>query len=449
MKLLYVGDNRNRVNLGCRGTSIALSQLLREKFDIGDIICGDDISRVAPVLGIIPERISRIIRFRKNKPIFNYLGKLEKKLGYLDDFICENPQESAERLIKNKHKNLFFKKILNKVEDCDILVFNGEGDMIFTTPPRKKLLFLLMVMELANILDKPVFYINAMVSEDPLGKVNQKTLNTSIKYLEKCSLVALRDPQSFDLVKSFNADINAYLIPDALFTWNKYYAGEFILPSNGDFIIPHPESNEYFGKFDFSKPYICIGGTSSSPNDYADAIKAYTRLVESSKSLGFNIFLIECCDGDFFLEKVAENTGVPFVPANIPIIAAGAILAHSRLFISGRHHPSIFASLGGTPCIFLGSNSHKMKSLQKVLEYKTVREFNSFPTTKDCQEILDLAKDLLEQGDSLRQSIKKTVNKRAEESTKVIEMITSELNIHDKKLFDTEKLFKESLCKKV
>ena len=40
MRIVYVGDNRNRGNFGCRGTSTALSQLLTINNDIVGRISG-------------------------------------------------------------------------------------------------------------------------------------------------------------------------------------------------------------------------------------------------------------------------------------------------------------------------------------------------------------------------------------------------------------------------
>ena len=50
----------------------------------------------------------------------------------------------------------------------------------------------------------------------------------------------------------------------------------------------------------------------------------------------------------------------------VPILLGATVLANSKLFVSGRYHPSIMASLGGTPCIFLGSNSHKNTVVSKL-----------------------------------------------------------------------------------
>ncbi|MEY3403329.1 MAG: hypothetical protein RLZZ86_2945 [Cyanobacteriota bacterium] len=51
MKLLYVGDNRNRLNWGCRATSIALRQLLDSRFNVEKVIYGNYVA-FAPESGL-------------------------------------------------------------------------------------------------------------------------------------------------------------------------------------------------------------------------------------------------------------------------------------------------------------------------------------------------------------------------------------------------------------
>ena len=89
-----------------------------------------------------------------------------------------------------------------------------------------------------------------------------------------------------------------------------------------------------------------------------------------------------------------------------PILAVAKILANARVFISGRYHPSILASLGGTPCLLMGSNSHKTISLQYLLEYDNPIEFSVLPDKDECNKILDLAEEKLSNGNGLREKIK-------------------------------------------
>ena len=122
------------------------------------------------------------------------------------------------------------------------------------------------------------------------------------------------------------------------------------------------------------------------------AVQCYGRLVDAIRQLGYRVYLTENDLPDSFLQRVAREKNVGIVPVNAPILMCGAVLAHARLFISGRYHPSIFASLGGTPCIFLGSHAHKMGSLSRVLEYDDHREFNAFPGRSEIAEIVSTAR---------------------------------------------------------
>lgn len=98
----------------------------------------------------------------------------------------------------------------------------------------------------------------------------------------------------------------------------------------------------------------------------------YEALTQALKKLGQPLVLVQTCEGDAFLEDVAKEAGVPFIPVNIPVMAGAAVLARAEVFVSGRWHPSIMATLGGTPCVFLGSNSHKTRSLQEQIGYASI-----------------------------------------------------------------------------
>ncbi len=199
------------------------------------------------------------------------------------------------------------------------------------------------------------------------------------------------------------------LIPDSLFAWFPLYEnGSSHPPLNGDFLLPHPEKDEYWGKLDFSHPYICIGGGALVGSQPERAVQCYARLVDALSQLGYRVYLTENDLPDSFLQRVAREKDVGIVPVDAPILMCGAVLAHARLFISGRYHPSIFASLGGTPCIFLASHAHKMGSLSRVLEYDDHQQFNAFPSDSEIAEIVSTARKYLDQGETLRARIRRS-----------------------------------------
>jgi hypothetical protein len=242
----------------------------------------------------------------------------------------------------------------------------------------------------------------------------------------------MRDPESLGYVRKEMPAVRATLIPDSLFTWFPAYAGtDSYPPLNGDFLVPFPEDPALFRKLDFSEPYICIGGGALAGTEPERAAVCYGRLVDAMRELGYRVCLTENDVPDGFLRRVAQEKGVGLVPVNAPILLCGSVLANARLFISGRYHPSIFASLGGTPCIFLGTHAHKMGSLSRLLEYEVLREFPAFPAMEDIDGIVALAREYLGQGEVLRRRIQKIVKARCEEAMSLPAFLQQNLSTED------------------
>jgi hypothetical protein len=219
-------------------------------------------------------------------------------------------------------------------------------------------------------------------------------------------------------------DIQYEYFPDSLFYWYPYFSSKnSYLPSNGDFIIPHQEQNYYFGKLDFSIPYICIGGSALSSNMNSEAIQGFSILYENLSELGYKIYFTINDGPDLFLESVAKEFNAGIVPLETPVLLAGSVLANARLNISGRYHPGIFASLGGTPCIFLDSSAHKTISLQVLLKYPETKIYPFILDDHSCSEILQASKTFLAQGTTIREEIKETARLRYEEVRKLPEFI--------------------------
>ena len=415
MKLLYVGDNRNRLNWGCRATSIALRQLLDSRFNVEKVIYGNYVA-FAPEAGLkVKTKWDKFFR-KASSAIF--------KTNITRDYITNNPGDNLYNFLKYKDKDKNVDFIINSVLKCDSIVVNAEGSFIFTSPPRRDTLFFLLLADLAKYFNKQVYFVNGMVSDPPTNSFNLEIFEYTIAKFSESNFITVRDKISLKRLTSTKVDINCQYIPDALFTWLHYFdKSEKISISNGDFLIPFPEKESYFGQVDLSKPYICVGGSSLAANDPKQAVPRYIELVESLKNIGINIVLVQACTGDNFLHEVSTHTTTPIVPVETPILLAATVLANSKLFVSGRYHPSIMASLGGTPCIFLGSNSHKNTALQEILEYESVEEFSAYPSSDECSKILEKAKVILEEGEEKRTKIKTVVSKLSQEARKVIEII--------------------------
>jgi polysaccharide pyruvyl transferase WcaK-like protein len=438
MKALFVGDNSINMNWGGRGGSIALLKMLEEKFQISGIIQGNafllDNAGFGYVNTRMPSKYNWIFLYllanRHRRKIFDVYVRLEEWLG-AKDFIAHDPTETVENILRYKTGVTEIQEIYKKVQDADILIIHGEGDLVFTSPPRRTALFLLGIAELGLRLNKKVVIANSLISDCPSTGRNLKTLEYARSTLSRCDAVIVRDYQSLEYMKTEIPTANCSLVPDSLFTWYPIVKkSKMEIPSNGDFIIPYPENKTSFGKLDFSKPYICIGGSAIAGQNREKSLRHFTMLLAKIQKLGYPVYLAETCVGDSFLQTIAEKEGVGLIPGNTAIFMCGAILANAMLFVSGRYHPSILASLGGTPCIFLGSSAHKMHSLQKLLEYEYIREFPVHPSNKEMDEILELAKSHLNHGEALRNKISATAGKLYAEAIRLPEVIFQQVVKH-------------------
>ncbi len=412
LNVFFVGDNRTNLNWG-RAASIALRQLLSGSFEITGCVTGDWFNLSTAEAGYVgtltPAKYYRFFRSlllrRRRWPLDWYL-KVERLLG-ARDFLVDDPAQSIDNLVAHKRRYRALEEIYNHAAQADLVVLDGDGDIIFSTPPRRQTRFLLAMIELGVRLNKPVFLVNSMISDCPLTGRNSTTFAAARHLFAKCRAISLRDPESLEYVRKEMPEATSGLIPDSLFAWQPIFNRDSSNPPpNGDFILPYPEQDELWGKLDFAVPYVCIGGGALASSQPDRAVESYARLVRALEELGLRVYLTENDSPDSFLRLVAKQTGAAIVPVNAPILMCGAVLAHARLFISGRYHPSIFASLGGTPCIFLESHAHKMASLSRVLQYEDQKHFSAFPTDSDIAEIVFAAKKYLDQGESLRTRIR-------------------------------------------
>src|SRR5450631_3652278 len=266
MKAFYVGDNRTNINWG-RGASIALRELLLREFEISGTVTGNYFTLATAEVGyvgtVLPSRYYKFFRLllsrKRSGPAAWYL-KLERLLG-AHDFISEDPSKSVDEILARKNRYPALARIYDAAQESDLFVVDGDGDIVFSTPPRRQTLFLLAMIELGIRLKKPVFLVNSMISDCPVTGRNQETLEAARRLFGQCRAVALRDPESMEYAQKEMTETKARLIPDSLFAWYPRYAeASSHPPVDGDFLLPHPEKAEHWGKLDFSHPYICIGG---------------------------------------------------------------------------------------------------------------------------------------------------------------------------------------------
>ena len=427
-KILLVGDNRLSKNWGGRGASIALYQLLnKDNRVIGSIYGGvlNNPRNLQYVNYKFPQKIfNHINTYGGSTIVGKYYLAFEKLLG-AQKVIGENPSDNLKTILSNKNKHEYLRNILNKFEEADIIVIDGDGDMIFTTPPRSSALTWLTMVLLGKHMNKKVYFVNTVVSDCSISGRNQDTFMYAQESFRLCDTITVRDQESLEYINNNMSEIKTQFIPDSLFSWYDHFKkSDRVLPNNGNFILPYPEYQDNIDRIDFSKPYICIGGSALAPKFREQSIKAYTGLVNEIKKMKLNVYLTQNCGGDSFLLDVARYTNTPYIPVETSVMMAGAILANAQVFISGRYHPTIFASLGGTPCIFLKSHGHKMESIQELLGYQNKTQYSFPPNSKEIQAITELTEYYINNNEVHSKHIKfisKELSKKAQKLPDIIQ----------------------------
>lgn len=352
-------------------------------------------------------------------------------LGNYTDFVDIDPRRSLERFMKAARRDAGLARLKHRFAEADMVVINGEGSMVFRRPPRRDLNFQMFAVELATELGKPVCYINALASDCPSTGGNPEVEDAVRTSLTKCAVVAARDPVSLERLHKLGLD-SVVLTPDAMYTWSQRYSAFLASPTlqkTPELFDSWPESDRFHqGWTDWPADYVCLGGASRYPHqdmsDWPAFVESLVRQI--TKNLGLPIVLIDS-GGDDFLNVVAQRTGGILIRPPINLLIATHILANARALVSGRFHPSIMASLGGTPCTFLECGAHKTLSLQQQLEYPRSRVFRFDSSPENVAMVIDDLEAQLGEGDTRRGRIRDVAARLGEEASKGISMTMERL----------------------
>lgn len=425
MKVLYVSDNRCRGNFGCRATSTALSQIIGREFEIVGHISGRFTNKKTGPL-VVNKRWSqkKYANISKMKHFLAYSEFYSKFFKYFDkekyffgkhDFADFDFDNMTDYFINCLPANKHISEFDLRQYDFDIMIVNGEGSFIFATPAWRECIILSWLMSWAMKMGKKVYYLNGMVSDDPNSSHNSDAIKAIRPVLEKCEIMQVRELYSYNYAKKYFPNANIVLKPDALFSWQKLINDNFKI-IDGKYFTPFPfEDDQSYFEFNFSKPYILICGSSSSliSRNIKETIDSYSMLGCEIKEKFPNhmVYFIQSCEGDEFLKEVSKKTRIPLIHMETNIIVVGKILANADLFITGRYHPAILASLGGTPCVFMSSNSHKTLSLQHLLEYEKPTEYSCVPNESIIASII---------GDSVKKITDLDLRKKIYDRAKIL-----------------------------
>ena len=426
-RVLLVSDNRDNANWGSRATTMALLELLEAAgLPPSERVLDEEVrSRVALADGPVVERLLRRPELaRLASAGLARGGRTRLALGRvfgLREAVSDDPVQTVRRWRCSGREPLA--SMLARVESADLLIINGEGSMIFTTPSRLEQRFHLAVMQLAYEAGVPFAYVNALVADPANGARNAATIVATSRLLPKAHLVTTRDPWSQAYLREAAPEVDSVYMPDALFAWQGRVGRGKEALARPEYLMPFHQRPEQLGVWDFQRPYVCVGGSSEAAKDPERALVSYRRLLTALPALGYPVVVTVSSTGDEFLEGLAYELGLPLVPARTNVMVAAEILANAELVVTGRYHPAILAGLGGVPCVLLRADSHKTASVQQMLGYPEIRVFPEQPTDADVESILQQARGVLAERRRWQAAIETATALRAAEAGRLTEQL--------------------------
>jgi hypothetical protein len=361
-------DNTDRLNYGCRATSLALGEILLRH--------GQELRSFHGNMREVKTRRSPSPAGNTVRGAVKDIAMSKPFVGRLAEHFTAAPLDSiaAVKLLKRRAKySERVKNVLEAIDGSDAIFINGEGSMIFTTPPRPDLKVQIMLLAYASSVGVDNYYVNAMVSPCPLTGVNQASVDESLRVLESCENVFVRDPVSFEFLADLGyKSSNASMVPDALFGWADTHSSVIKTQPVFEVMSGMPEGRHWSNQPSDSEPYLCLSGASIPPgSDRLGWIEEFGKLQAGLQaSFGKTVIMVPDV-GDDFLGGIAEKSGSWIAGPDFNVFGAASILSHAQTYVSGRYHPSIMAALGGTPLVHFGSNSHKCSGLRQLLGLKS------------------------------------------------------------------------------
>jgi hypothetical protein len=335
--------------------------------------------------------------------------------------------ETIEYMISSEDEKMA--SLRQSIAKAKYFVVNAEGTIIFSHEPKNPFQCLARYVAAKLINPKIItLHINSVCSPNMNGIVEESELQEARKFIPFINKMIFRDRLSADFAKK-HLGVDGRYIPEALFYFSVMYP-DLAIPQYGDLIQPFGASSFDYGKYDFSKPYIIVAGSSMLKSIDENA-KRYTRLVNALKEFDLKIFLFKSCAKNGYeckiFSQVSKNTGCIVIPQDVNIVQICAILGNARAMVGGRFHPAVLASIGGTPCIMTSANCHKSAGFLDYFADIYKSKVYDVNLEKD-EDIKDIVKEVsvVLGDDGLRDKVKNRAIELGEQATDMRNIVNTE-----------------------
>ncbi len=400
-KLLFMGDTRTGFNYGSVATSDALLKLIRQAWEP------------------MPIRIIDYRSFRWHTPPDGWPqwrppGRMIQNLKSV--IISMGAKELAEKFRRRKSRELpvpcrldmyehaaeqmlggrIFPYEARCLRDCDCVVINSEGHIVRGVMPdgryRPGALYVLFMAYMARKhFGKYCAIINHTV--DPGNADAEEMIRTVYPMLD---YVSVREPLSIDELRRIGYQGEVRFCPDALFTLRPREHWE--------------PSAELKRLVDFSRPFICLGDSAGMRSD-ASTVKwnvadVYSELIDRLREVCRQVVVVDgfARTHEGVNRAARRKKAAKLDLVNCPYTELIEVLKRSVMLVSGRWHASIMATLGGTPFLLWGADSHKTRALCHLYDYPT-RLFDIATLPIHLDDVVREARRVLEAREELSRAI--------------------------------------------
>ncbi|AFY47777.1 hypothetical protein Nos7524_1918 [Nostoc sp. PCC 7524] len=417
-KVFLAGDTANRLNWGCRATTLALKSMI---MDTSDISYSLDFSKLAKSLNTINttnnHSFSRRVLNKISNKVYNFTGITVEKRQKLN--IHPTNIEEFDFFADQFQKRAFLPSIYDQIDNSDVVVINGEGGFLKSEKTFPALMSLFIGYVAKRCLKKPCIIINHTAD------IRHPEIKAIAQYVYPLfDDVAVREPFSFRAIKDLRKNKPVILAADAVFKYKPITNNSWAeVVSRPHYFSFYPFSVQ---NLDVSKPYICLGGSAALHPMRRKDHKPFPAFLKLCKALNdiYPVVLVAACAGDEdFMREVSKELNLPVLGTSMPTYQAVDVLGNAALYVGGRWHSCIKALTGGTPIVVFSSNTnYKSEGIVELMKLDH-NPFDSYHIGEFVEDIVEQSEDYLKQGSSLRERLLRRVQELSDSADKNVRFL--------------------------
>jgi polysaccharide pyruvyl transferase WcaK-like protein len=428
----FINDTSDSPNWGCRATTRALREMVEEYGgQITDTLYLARMSayeRYPARKGVraVEQRVEQLlpssprwVRVRKRlaRPIqATPPGRLWNRIAAASDTVPDTVADFAP-YARRVMGGEILQEEYQALEACDMVVINGEGSIYDRQRKGRMMLFLAYLSKTS--FNKPCIMVNHTAD------IHDPVMRDMVAHVyPMLDDVVFREPLSAEACAPYCEKHTDTLSADAAFRYTVTDKDSWTAAvSRPGYFDVWPDVAQ---PFDPSRPYVCVGGSSiylRADRPAYDPIPGFIRLCTLLKQEFGQVVLTapDWTDQRIF-RPVAEALGMPLIGLYTPTLQVVDILGHAQAYISGRWHPSILASVGGTPIVTLTANTYKTQALVRQMHLPE-ETFDALKIHETAADIVALTRCLVQEGDKQRERIRNRAQELARLSLRNVRLL--------------------------